>query len=92
MKRGRPRKIEAEEALEAAMILYWRKGYETTSLQDLLDETKLCKSSLYHLFESKQVLFLKSLDLYQSKLGQTLLHELAESSSGKQFIRDFLLK
>ena len=92
MTRGRPRKIAAESALESAMNLYWRKGYDATSLQDLLDETKLCKSSLYQLFDSKQVLFLKSLDLYQSKLKQTLLHELAESSSGKQFIRDLFSK
>jgi AcrR family transcriptional regulator len=66
---GRPREFDVEEALERAMLLFWRQGYEGTSLTDLTRELGLTRPSLYAAFKSKKGLFLKALDLYESRAG-----------------------
>jgi len=64
---GRPREFDIDRALERAMELFWRQGYEGTSLADLTRELGLTRPSLYAAFGSKQGLFLKALDLYESR-------------------------
>jgi AcrR family transcriptional regulator len=66
---GRPREFDVEEALERAMRLFWRRGYEGTSLADLTEELGVTRPSLYAAFESKEALFLKALDLYEARAG-----------------------
>jgi AcrR family transcriptional regulator len=51
------------------MELFWRHGYEGTSLADLTRELGLTRPSLYAAFESKELLFLKALDLYEARAG-----------------------
>lgn len=62
---GRPREFDVDEALETAMELFWRKGYEGTSLTDLTDGMGITKPSLYGVFGSKEGLFLKALERYE---------------------------
>jgi AcrR family transcriptional regulator len=66
---GRPREFDVEKALERAMDLFWRQGYEGTSLNDLTRELGLTRPSLYAAFGSKEALFLKALDLYEARAG-----------------------
>jgi AcrR family transcriptional regulator len=66
---GRPREFDIEKALERAMALFWRQGYEGTSLTDLTRELGLTRPSLYAAFGSKEGLFLKALDLYEARAG-----------------------
>jgi AcrR family transcriptional regulator len=66
---GRPREFDIDVALERAMELFWRQGYEGTSLADLTRELGLTRPSLYAAFESKAALFLKALDLYEARAG-----------------------
>lgn len=66
---GRPREFDVEKALERAMILFWHQGYEGTSLSDLTRELRLTRPSLYAAFGSKEELFLKALDLYETRAG-----------------------
>src|ERR1700735_688047 len=66
---GRPREFDINKALERAMELFWRQGYEGTSLTDLTRELGLTRPSLYAAFESKERLFLKALDLYEARAG-----------------------
>lgn len=61
---GRPREFDEDAVLEAAMEVFWRKGYEATSLADLCDCTGLHKGSLYQTFGSKHDLFMKALKHY----------------------------
>ncbi|MBZ9675025.1 TetR/AcrR family transcriptional regulator [Mesorhizobium sp. ES1-1] len=61
---GRPREFDTEAALTKAMRLFWRKGYEGTSLSDLTDEMNITRPSLYAAFGNKEELFLKVLDRY----------------------------
>src|ERR1700736_1151981 len=66
---GRPREFDIDRTLERAMGLFWRQGYEGTSLADLTRELGLTRPSLYAAFESKERLFLKVLDLYEARAG-----------------------
>ena len=87
---GRPLEFDPDVALSAAMQLFWRKGYENTSLQDLLDTMQLSKSSLYQAFGSKQALFERCMSHYGDFMIGHLRGVLAESPSGLAFIRQFL--
>ena len=61
---ARPREFDPEAVLERAMQVFWAKGYEATSLDDLCDATKLNRSSLYATFGDKRALFLETIDRY----------------------------
>ncbi|QLH20687.1 TetR/AcrR family transcriptional regulator [Streptomyces sp. Rer75] len=61
---GRPRTFDEELALEAAMLLFWRQGYEATSLAQLREATGLSSASLYGAFGSKEGLFTRAVEHY----------------------------
>lgn len=61
---GRPREFDVDAALQAAMELFWRKGYEGTSLSDLTDGMGITRPSLYGTFGNKEELFRKALERY----------------------------
>jgi len=66
MNRGRPRQFDQQQALAAAMEVFWRKGYENASCDDLLTAMKINSGSMYCAFGDKQTLFDKAFDLYCS--------------------------
>jgi len=61
---ARPREFDEDEVLQAALRLFWEKGYEGTSLSDLMEAMGLTKSSLYKAFGSKETLFWRVVELY----------------------------
>ncbi|MFC0266710.1 TetR/AcrR family transcriptional regulator [Kushneria aurantia] len=63
-KSGRPRSFDREAALEKAMLLFWRHGYETTSISDLTRAMGITAPSLYTAFGDKRRLFLEAAQLY----------------------------
>ena len=64
---GRKKEFEEGEAVHQALNLFWSKGYEATSTEELLEVMQLGKSSFYHSFGSKKELFVRVLDhLYDS--------------------------
>lgn len=65
--KGRPREFCTEAALAAALRVFWSKGYEGTSLNDLTDAMGITRPSLYAAFGNKEALFRKALDLYQEE-------------------------
>lgn len=87
---GRPLEFDPETALEAAMQVFWAKGYEQTSMQELLTAMDLSKSSLYQAFGSKQGLFRRCLARYADQLTAHLCEGLAAAPSGWAFIESFL--
>jgi AcrR family transcriptional regulator len=63
---GRPRSFETGKALDAAMKVFWRKGYEGASLSDLTRAMGINRPSLYAAFGDKESLFRKALDRYDN--------------------------
>jgi AcrR family transcriptional regulator len=61
---GRPRSFDLDKALDAAMQVFWRKGYEGASLSDLTQAMGINRPSLYAAFGDKETLFRKALDRY----------------------------
>jgi TetR/AcrR family transcriptional repressor of nem operon len=61
---ARPREFDVNAAIERAMDVFWSKGYEATSLDDLCQATGLSRSSLYATFGNKRDLLLQTLDRY----------------------------
>src|SRR6202044_3218087 len=64
-KMGRPRCFCEETALEAAMRLFWERGYEGTSLSDLTEAMAINRASLYATFGDKEALFHRALARYE---------------------------
>jgi AcrR family transcriptional regulator len=67
---GRPREFDTEKALDLAMELFWRKGYEGTSLADLTSTLGITRPSLYAAFGNKEALFRIVLDRYEARAGR----------------------
>lgn len=65
---GRTRKFDADEAVRAARAVFWRQGFEGTTLPDLEQATGLNRSSLYHAFGSKRGLFDAAVDSYLNEI------------------------
>lgn len=61
---GRPRGFDPDEALENAMRVFWKHGYEGASLPDLIDAMGISRTSMYAAFGNKEELFRKALARY----------------------------
>jgi len=64
---GRPRKIDEEKALDAAVCVFWRKGYEGTSYADLTKAAGVERPALYSAFGNKEQLFRLALTRYYDR-------------------------
>src|SRR6185503_15427259 len=71
MPAGRPREFDLDEALDRALEVFWRKGYEGASLPDLTKAMKINRPSLYAAFGNKEALFRKAIDRY---VERTMAH------------------
>lgn len=76
---ARTKEFNEDQALDKAVEIFWHKGYNGTSAQDLVTHLGLSRSSLYDTFGDKQKLFSKALKKYQ-KQGQDAVKELLEES------------
>lgn len=90
MSQGRPLQFDPATALQQAAEVFWAKGYEATSLQDLLAATGLSKSSFYQAFESKHTLFARVLVWFRERQVARLRREFDTASSPRAFIAGFL--
>jgi TetR/AcrR family transcriptional repressor of nem operon len=61
---ARPREFDEAAVLDAAVECFWSRGYEATSVRDLIKETGLTGASLYNAFGDKRALYEKALDHY----------------------------
>lgn len=81
MPRGRPREFDAEAALDAALLLFWRHGYEGTSLAALTEAMGINVPSLYAAFGNKEMLFKKALGRYLEGPASYLPNALKEPTA-----------
>ncbi len=78
---ARPKKFFTQPPLDKAMHLFWRQGYEATSVQDLGKAMDLHPGSIYNTFGDKRALFLASLDRYAATAGCYLSELLRQPGS-----------
>jgi AcrR family transcriptional regulator len=78
---GRPRAFDLDHALEQALQVFWRKGYEGASLPDLTQAMGINRPSLYAAFGNKEALFRKALDRYVEGTGSYMRAALDESTA-----------
>src|ERR1700759_509039 len=62
---ARTKDFDEKEVLDKAIRLFWHKGYNGTSMQDLVDGLGISRSSLYDTYGDKHTLFIKALETYQ---------------------------
>jgi TetR/AcrR family transcriptional repressor of nem operon len=75
---ARPREFDLEDALERATRLFWTKGFEQTSLDELCAATGLGRSSLYAAFGDKRGLYLRALERYEERSAARITAALAD--------------
>lgn len=86
----RPREFDIDTALDSAMQVFWAKGYESTSLDDLCEATGLGRSSLYSAFSDKRDLYLRALDHYENGSAARIAAALAKPVPMRKALAGFL--
>lgn len=87
---ARTKDFDEEEVLDKAMNLFWDKGYNGTSMQDLVDGLGVSRSSLYDTFGDKHSLFIRALENYRQYAGKQISELIASSPSAKATVRTML--
>ncbi|MBL4846265.1 MAG: TetR/AcrR family transcriptional regulator [Planctomycetes bacterium] len=83
---ARPKEFEPQIALERAMDVFWRKGFEATSVQDLVNEMGINRASLYSTFGDKHSLFMAALDRYSESVTGPMVEQLQAEGPAKEVI------
>lgn len=87
---ARPREFDRDEALKAALKVFWSKGYDGSSFRDLETEMGLSRSSLVATFKDKQSLFEEALSLYVKEYSEPKYQMLRDATSAKAGLHKFL--
>lgn len=82
-RRGRPLSFDRDSALEKAMLLFWKYGYEATSISDLTQAMGITAPSLYAAFGDKRHLFMETIKRYIDSKGCRVKEILASAPTAK---------
>jgi TetR/AcrR family transcriptional repressor of nem operon len=85
---ARNKAFNEADILRKVLFLFWEKGYEHTSFEDILAFTGLRKSSLYNTFGNKNDLFVRTFNLYRQLVG----HKIVSKKQGKDFLVNFFIE
>ncbi|GAA2393837.1 helix-turn-helix domain-containing protein [Dactylosporangium salmoneum] len=88
--RGRPRGFDPDTALRQALDLFWARGYEGTSLNDLAAAMGVASASIYACFGSKEQLFRRTMALYGATAGEPPRRALREQPTARAAIHAML--
>ncbi|HHJ1299625.1 TetR/AcrR family transcriptional regulator [Pseudomonas sp. 17391] len=86
---ARPQEFDTQQVLRKAMAVFWEKGFEATSLADLMAATALSKSSLYGSFGDKRELFLAAFDAYRKDRKRDMIHLLSAEPAREGIVSFF---
>lgn len=81
MSRGKPLSFDRNEALQKAMELFWRKGYEATGLTELLKHMGIQRQSFYNTFGNKEEILFEAIDLYGTNVRSMLRESIAKGET-----------
>jgi AcrR family transcriptional regulator len=86
---GRPREFDQDEALDRALEVFWRQGYEGTSIGELTAAMGINRPSLYAAFGNKEALFRRALDRYVDE-GMAFIRTAIEEPTGRRAVEALL--
>jgi TetR/AcrR family transcriptional regulator, copper-responsive repressor len=89
--RGRPRNFDRDKVLSAAMLQFWRNGYDATSMSDLAQAMDLNPPSIYGAFGDKKSLFTQTIETYQKGPGCFAARALLEEIDPRRAIERLLM-
>ncbi len=89
-KLGRPRKFNEKEALSAAMHLFWKKGYDGTSMKELTQAMNMKGPSIYAAFGDKRALYLRTIEHYADRNACAPVLAFEEEEDIRLAVRKFL--
>jgi TetR/AcrR family transcriptional regulator, transcriptional repressor for nem operon len=84
---ARHKEFDRSKALDRAMNLFWCRGYEATSIQDLVEHMGINRGSLYDTFGDKASLFREALKRYEQVMGERVRTALEQPGSAREAIR-----
>ncbi len=87
---GRTKDFDEQQVLQKAVRLFWGKGYNGTSMQELVDGLGISRSSLYDTFGDKHQLYLKALEAYQQQYGNQLCKLSRKAVSARAAVQSLL--
>ncbi|WP_448700648.1 TetR/AcrR family transcriptional regulator [Mucilaginibacter sp. AW1-3] len=87
---ARTKDFDENEVLNKAVDLFWLKGYNATSMQDLVDGLGISRSSLYDTYGDKHALFIKALESYQCTASGQICRIANSSLPAKETIKQLL--
>lgn len=85
---SRKREFDEKVVLQKAMELFWKQGYEKTSMQDLVDHMGIHRRSIYDTFGDKHSLFLAALTYYETFVIETFTGIIRNAPTVKKAVRD----
>ena len=88
--RGRPRAFDPDAALRKALDVFWERGYEGTSMNDLVAAMGIASASIYAAFGSKEELFRRTMGLYAATRGEPPRRALREQPTARGAIEAML--
>jgi TetR/AcrR family transcriptional regulator, transcriptional repressor for nem operon len=92
MSAGRPRDFDEDAVLDRAIELFWKQGYEATSLEQLLAAMGMGKGSMYHNFGNKREVFKLALNKFIKNFSIWFESEIPKAKDPIAFIKDFFRK
>ncbi|RNL85724.1 TetR/AcrR family transcriptional regulator [Halostreptopolyspora alba] len=84
---ARTKEFDPDAALRAALDLFWERGYEATSMADLVERLGVARASIYATFGGKRELYLRALERYGELTDPTLLRELSQPGPALPAVR-----
>ena len=87
---GRPRAFDRDAALDAAMLVFWRKGFAAASMNDLCDAMGIRSPSLYAAFGSKEALYLEAVEHYVNTVGPPVWGQLTAGTTARADVEHLL--
>ncbi len=84
---ARTKDFDEDEVLAKAVRIFWDKGYNGTSMQDLVDGLGISRSSLYDTYGDKRALFIRALESYKTSGSGKICNIVSNSLSAKEAVR-----